>query len=191
MLQETGARRQQIEQQSHAGPFAGPKPESMMVPRGARRSDQKAHPNRLEQARRFLPSWPCEFDSRHPLQTEGPANELIVPLGPRAGLRNPSSRAISGPLAVTAASDPRIDRSRNLSIPLADGVLINQCSAHTRVPHPMHQLRMLAPDEAANVLPVWRRSWNRKPRGESASATHSAQRGSYDQPAPSSVIDSN
>jgi hypothetical protein len=39
------------------GPSAGPKPESMMVPRGARRSDQKAHPSRLEQARRFLPSW--------------------------------------------------------------------------------------------------------------------------------------
>jgi hypothetical protein len=43
VLQETGARRQQIEQQPHAGPFAGPKPESMMVPRGARRSDQQAH----------------------------------------------------------------------------------------------------------------------------------------------------
>jgi hypothetical protein len=61
------SKRQQIEQQSHAGPFAAPKPESMMVPRGARRSDQKAHPGRLEQARRFLPSWSCEFDSRHPL----------------------------------------------------------------------------------------------------------------------------
>jgi hypothetical protein len=47
VLQETGARRPQIEQQSHAGPFAGPKPESMMVPRGARRSDQQAHPGRL------------------------------------------------------------------------------------------------------------------------------------------------
>jgi hypothetical protein len=38
-------------------PFAGPKPEAMMVPCGARRSDQKAHPSRLEQARRFFPSW--------------------------------------------------------------------------------------------------------------------------------------
>jgi hypothetical protein len=47
VLQETGTRRQQIEQQSHAGPFAGPKPESMMVPRGARRSDEQAHPSRL------------------------------------------------------------------------------------------------------------------------------------------------
>jgi hypothetical protein len=73
VLQETGARRQQIEQQSHAGPFVGPKPKSMMVPRGARRSDQKAHPSRLEQARRFLPSWPCEFDSRHPLQIIAPS----------------------------------------------------------------------------------------------------------------------
>ena len=41
VLQETGARRQQIEQQSHAGPFAGPKPESMRVPRGASRSNQR------------------------------------------------------------------------------------------------------------------------------------------------------
>jgi hypothetical protein len=39
------------------GPFAGPKPESMMVPRGARRSDQQAHPSRLRWACRFLPSW--------------------------------------------------------------------------------------------------------------------------------------
>ena len=68
VLQETGATRQQIEQQSHAGPFAGPKPESMMVSGGARRSDQQAHQRRLEQARRFLPSWSCEFDSRHPLR---------------------------------------------------------------------------------------------------------------------------
>jgi hypothetical protein len=41
-----------------------------MVPRGARRSDQKAHPSRLEQVRRFLPSGPCEFDSRHPLHVK-------------------------------------------------------------------------------------------------------------------------
>jgi hypothetical protein len=47
VLQETGTRRQQIEQQSHAGPFAGPKPESTMVPRGARRSDEQGHPSRL------------------------------------------------------------------------------------------------------------------------------------------------
>jgi hypothetical protein len=38
VLQETGARRQQIEQQWHAGPFAGPTPESMMVPEGASES---------------------------------------------------------------------------------------------------------------------------------------------------------
>jgi hypothetical protein len=42
-----GARRQQIEQQSQAGPFAGPKPGSMMASRGAGRSDQQAHPGRL------------------------------------------------------------------------------------------------------------------------------------------------
>jgi hypothetical protein len=46
-----------------AEPFAGPKPDSMMAPRGARRSDQQAHPSRLGQARRFLPSWSCEFNS--------------------------------------------------------------------------------------------------------------------------------
>jgi hypothetical protein len=32
-----------------------------------------------------------------------------------------------------------------------------------RVPHPMISSRVLAPDEAANVFPVWRRSWNRRP----------------------------
>ena len=70
VLQETGARTQQIEQQSHAGPFAGPKPESMTVPRGARRSNRRAHPKRVERERGFLPSWSCEFDSRHPLHAK-------------------------------------------------------------------------------------------------------------------------
>jgi hypothetical protein len=37
------------------------------VPRGATRSNRRAHPSRLRWARGFLPSWPCEFDSRHPL----------------------------------------------------------------------------------------------------------------------------
>jgi hypothetical protein len=40
-----------------------------------------------------------------------------------------SSRAITGPLIVIAASDVYINCSRNLSIPLAGGVLIDQCSA--------------------------------------------------------------
>jgi hypothetical protein len=52
---------------SRAGPFAGPKPEPMTVPRGATRSNRRAHPSRLRWARGFLPSWLCEFDSRHPL----------------------------------------------------------------------------------------------------------------------------
>jgi hypothetical protein len=55
--QRSGTQLLWIEQQSQAGPLVGSKPESMIVPRGARRSDQKAHPSRLEQARRFLPSW--------------------------------------------------------------------------------------------------------------------------------------
>jgi hypothetical protein len=58
---------------SRAGPFPGPKPEPMTVPRGARRSNRRAHPSRLGQARRFLPSWSCEFDSRHPLQSKAPS----------------------------------------------------------------------------------------------------------------------
>jgi hypothetical protein len=36
---------------------------------------------------------------------------------------------------------------------------------------------VLAPDEAANVFPMWRRSWNRKPSASPASATDSGQRG--------------
>jgi hypothetical protein len=68
-----------IEQQSRAGPFAGPKPELMTVPRGTRRSEQKAHPSRLEQARRFLPSWSCEFDSRHPLHSISPNQGRFQP----------------------------------------------------------------------------------------------------------------
>jgi hypothetical protein len=37
----------EIEQQSHAGPSAGPKPEPMTVPRGASRSNRRTHPSRL------------------------------------------------------------------------------------------------------------------------------------------------
>jgi hypothetical protein len=45
----------------------------MTVPRGASRSNRRAHPSRLGWARGFLPSWPCEFDSRHPLQSIAPS----------------------------------------------------------------------------------------------------------------------
>jgi hypothetical protein len=41
-------RMEKIEQQHTAGPFAGPKPEPMTVPRGASRSNRRAHPIRLE-----------------------------------------------------------------------------------------------------------------------------------------------
>jgi hypothetical protein len=40
----------------------------MTVPRGERRSNRRAHRSRLWWVRRFLPSWSCEFDSRHPLK---------------------------------------------------------------------------------------------------------------------------
>jgi len=36
----------------------------MTVPRGATRSIRQARPSRLRRARRFLPSWSREFDSR-------------------------------------------------------------------------------------------------------------------------------
>jgi hypothetical protein len=78
-----------IEQRSRAGPFAGPKPELMTVPRGAGRSDQTGHSSRLEQARRFLPSWPCEFDSRHPLHSESPSQWGDRSANVSRSLRNP------------------------------------------------------------------------------------------------------
>jgi len=52
-----------------------------MVPRGASRSNRRAHPSRLSWARGFLPSWPCEFDSRHPLHSRSPNQQ---------GFRRPS-----------------------------------------------------------------------------------------------------
>jgi hypothetical protein len=69
-----------------------------------------------------LPSWPCEFDSRHPLHSESPGQwndrSANAPLAVKSGGHGP----LIGPLAVTAASDPLINRIRNLSIPLAGGV---------------------------------------------------------------------
>jgi len=61
---------EQIEQQPHAGPFAGPKPESTMVPRGARRSDQQAHrvcariPSKLVMRVRFSSPAPSDVPSQ-------------------------------------------------------------------------------------------------------------------------------
>jgi hypothetical protein len=62
---------------SRAGPFAGPKPEPMTVPRGATRSNWRTHPSRLGWARGFLPSWSCEFDSRHPLNIITPSQSTF------------------------------------------------------------------------------------------------------------------
>jgi hypothetical protein len=63
--------------------LGGSKPESTIVPRGARRSEQKAHPSRLEQACRFLRSWSCEFDSRHPLQQRNAWSGASLPCAMR------------------------------------------------------------------------------------------------------------
>jgi hypothetical protein len=68
---------EEIEQQPHAGPFAGPKRKPMTVPRGASRSNRRAHRSRLGWARGILPSWPCEFDSRHPLHIIAPSQHTF------------------------------------------------------------------------------------------------------------------
>jgi hypothetical protein len=52
-------------------------PEPMTVPRGASRSNRRPHPSRLGWARGFLPSWPCEFDSRHPLHSTIPIHHVL------------------------------------------------------------------------------------------------------------------
>ena len=50
-----------------AGPFAGPKPESMMVPRGAGRSRPAGASESARAGAQIPSSWSWEFDSRHPL----------------------------------------------------------------------------------------------------------------------------
>jgi hypothetical protein len=49
----------------------------MTVPRGASRSNRRAHPSRLSWVRGFLPSWSCEFDSRHPLHIIAPSQRTF------------------------------------------------------------------------------------------------------------------
>ena len=79
---------------SRVGPFAGPKPEPMTVPRGASRSNRRAHPSRLGWARGFLPSWPCEFDSRHPLHIKTPKNKGEI-LPSASSSPHPAHRVLS------------------------------------------------------------------------------------------------
>jgi len=103
-------------------------------------------------------------------------NGAIVPPTPRARCEIRASRAINGPLAVTAASDPLVNRSRNLSIPLAGCVLINQRGAHTRVPHSMHQLPGAPPRGGRQRVPCVAQIVEPEALRQSASATHFAQR---------------
>jgi hypothetical protein len=49
----------------------------MTVPRGASRLKRRTHPSRLSWVRGFLPSWSCEFDFRHPLQSKMPGQRHI------------------------------------------------------------------------------------------------------------------
>jgi hypothetical protein len=70
-----------------------------MRTRAARRSDQQARPSRLGWARRFLPSWSCEFDSRHPLHGDSPRPRLpsSTPIRTRSALYCGRSAAYGPP----------------------------------------------------------------------------------------------
>jgi hypothetical protein len=85
---------------SRAGPFAGPKPEPMTVPRGATRSNRRAHPSRLGWARGFLPSWPCEFDSRHPLHSKSARQREFAAMLSCASIRAAELGPLPGPLVL-------------------------------------------------------------------------------------------
>jgi hypothetical protein len=94
--------------------LGGSKPESTIVPRSARRSEQKAHPSRLEQACRFLRSWSCEFDSRHPLQQRNAWSGASLPCamrlyhGNRARAISPGGQGLSH---ATLENSPRVNLS--------------------------------------------------------------------------------
>jgi hypothetical protein len=108
-------RTEEIEQQQRAGPSAGPKPEPMMVPRGASRSNRRANPSSLSWARGFLPSWSCEFDSRHPLH-------IIVPSqGHLQSARHIRTSGHNNDQAGHAASMIMSARSTELSCPATFG----------------------------------------------------------------------
>jgi hypothetical protein len=116
--QRSGTQLLWIEQRSRAEPLVGSKPESMIVPRGARRSDQKAHPSRLEQACRFLRSWSCEFDSRPPLQQRNAWSGASLPRAMRLYHGN-RARAITWAISpggqglshATLENSPRVNLS--------------------------------------------------------------------------------
>ena len=82
-----------------------------MVPGGARRSDQKAHPSRLEQARRFLPSWSCKFDSRHPLQWHNPLSGAVSwPVIERGAAASDRGRLVISGRIILEANDEDFNR---------------------------------------------------------------------------------
>jgi len=78
---------------------------------------------------RDLPSWSCEFDSRHSLRSKIPSRlTLSAALGPL------------WPHLLEFTFDPELQRIRDLAIPLARRVLVNQCRTHAAVAHAMYQL---------------------------------------------------
>src|SRR5215217_3314674 len=116
----------------------------MTVPRGASRSNRRAHRSRPSWARGFLPSWPCEFDSRHPLHSERPMRKRPVSGSApgsagwngqqieaharlsRASARRTRDRAIT----ITSSSAPGGGAGRVITLTVAQTPEANDCFTH-------------------------------------------------------------
>jgi hypothetical protein len=82
---------------------------------------------------RDLPSWSCEFDSRHPLHSKSLVGLVFLrPLAQRWPVDS-EPWALYGPHLLEFTFDPQLQRIRDLAIPLARRVLVDQCSTHAAV----------------------------------------------------------
>jgi hypothetical protein len=121
--------------------------------------------------RGILPSWSCEFDSRHPLQSISPSGNLLS--GPGSGFANSLMRA-SGHVRATAdlvlarSASGEHQRSRGPAGSSHGGK--SERRACCRGPFGTSALEC-SHRWRREIVPVWRRSWKWNPAGKPASTT--------------------
>jgi len=129
-----------IEHPPSLGPHAGHKLRLAAVLTGHSGPTAPTASRAPNPTRRILPSWPCEFDSRHPLRREALVASLFLRRLAQRWPVDSEPWALYGPHLLEFTFDPELQRIRDLAIPFARRVLVDQGSTHAAVAHGVHQL---------------------------------------------------
>jgi hypothetical protein len=95
-----------------------------------------------------------------PWATNGPHRSDDYPNG---STTPPPSPVLVDAVAIDCAGDVRVQRTGDPGVRLGRGVLVNDRRPRRVVTHAAIRSRVLTPLLAANVFPVWRKSWNLTP----------------------------